>query len=123
MYTFKKYEFDSPDLPNSGTNMDSTFLDMLDKAREYAGIPFKITSGYRTEAHNSRVGGVPRDHDSKGSSHMYGLAVDIACNNSQDRYKIVTALLDAGFNRIGIASSFIHVDNDTDKVSDVIWTY
>lgn len=123
MKYFSLDEFDSPDLPGSGINMDPTFLQMLDNAREFAGIPFKITSGYRTEQHNSKVGGVPRSESSKGSSHMYGYAADIACNNSQDRYKIITSLMDAGFSRIGLASNFIHIDNDPDKVKDVLWTY
>jgi len=123
MKYFSISEFDCPSLPNSGNNMDGNFLSMLDQAREYAGIPFKITSGYRTEQHNSKVGGVPRTESNKGSSHMYGLAADIACNNSKDRYTIIASLMDAGFNRIGVASTFIHVDNDPDKPSDVIWTY
>ena len=28
-----------------------------------------------------------------------------------------------GFNRIGIAGTFIHVDLDFDKSQNVIWTY
>ena len=39
---FKLEEFDSPDLPNSGVNMDGAFLTMLDNARDIAQIPFKI---------------------------------------------------------------------------------
>ena len=44
---FTYEEFDSPDLPGSGfANMDRNFLEMLDYAREIAGIPFKINSAY-----------------------------------------------------------------------------
>jgi len=39
MKYFSIEEFDSPDLPNSGVNMDSEFLAKLEVAREYAGIP------------------------------------------------------------------------------------
>ena len=117
MKYFKLYEFDSPDVPNSGVNMDGEFLLKLDKARDIASVPFKITSGYRTEDHNRKVKGV------LGSSHTKGYAADIHCNNSVSRFTIVNALLQAGFNRIGIAETFIHVDNDPDKVKDVIWTY
>jgi zinc D-Ala-D-Ala carboxypeptidase len=123
MKYFSLNEFESPDLQGSGVNMDSNFLSMLDQAREYAGIPFRITSGYRTEQHNRKVNGKERTESSKGSSHMYGLACDIACTNSKDRYTIITALMDAGFNRIGVGSTFIHVDSDPDKAQDVIWTY
>ena len=78
MKNFSISEFDSPDVPNSGINMDKTFLQMLDDARGIAGIPFKINSGYRTPEHNKKVGGKLKTPTSKGSSHMYGLAADIA---------------------------------------------
>ena len=37
MKNFSISEFDSPDVPNSGINMDKTFLQMLDDARGIAG--------------------------------------------------------------------------------------
>ena len=117
MKYFKLSEFDSPDSVGSGEFMDREFLSRLDQARSLADTPFKITSGYRSERHNAKVGGVPN------SSHLKGHAADIACNNSVARHKIITALLKAGINRIGIADTFIHADNDPDKPSNVIWTY
>jgi hypothetical protein len=36
---------------------------------------------------------------------------------------IVGSLLEAGFNRIGIADTFIHVDNDPTKPEEVMWKY
>ena len=117
MKYFNLSEFDSPDFPNSGINMDKKFLLKIDTAREIAGVPFKITSGYRTKEQNEKVGGV------ENSSHIIGHAADIACSNSVYRFKIITSLLKAGFTRIGIADSFIHVDNDPSKSGNVIWTY
>jgi len=114
---FSINEFDSPDLPNSGLNMDSDFLQMLDMAREIANIPFKINSGYRTKEHNKKVGG------KSDSSHLVGKAVDIAYSNSRDRWIIITALQEAGFNRLGIAKTFVHTDSDQTKSRNVIWTY
>lgn len=114
---FKLEEFDSPDMPGSGSNMDETFLEMLDEARDIADISFKINSGYRSESHNTKVGGVAN------SSHLKGFAADIHCTDSTKRFIILNALMIAGLNRVGVAKTFIHVDNDPDKSPDVIWTY
>ena len=114
---FKISEFDSPDEVGSGDKMNEQFLEMLDCARSYAGIPFKINSGYRTKEHNKKVGGV------EGSSHLSGYAADIHCVNSKNRALMVGSLLEAGFMRIGIGTNFIHVDNDERKVFPVIWLY
>ncbi len=114
---FEYSEFNSPDEIDSYMNMDVAFLNKLSKARELAAIGFKITSGYRTPEHNAKVGGVP------SSSHTVGRAVDIYAPTSTQKYIIINALLQAGFNRIGIAKNFIHVDDDPSKSEDVIWTY
>jgi len=117
MRYFKIEEFDSPDLVGSGEEMKQTTLNLLDNTRHMADVPFVITSGYRTPTHNKKVGGV------KGSSHVKGYAVDIRCNNSSDRFKIILAALKCGFNRIGVSGNFIHLDNDPDKPKNLIWTY
>jgi len=114
---FSLSEFASPDLPDSGVNMDSEFLTKLDNARAIANIRFKITSGYRTKEHNAKVGGVA------DSAHLSGHAADIAATSGKERWTIVNALIRSGFNRIGIAKSFIHVDDDPSKPTNVIWTY
>ena len=94
-------------------------VEKLNQAREIAGIPFIITSGYRCAKHNEEVGGVAE------SSHTKGLAVDIAFKNSNQCFKIVRALYDAGFRRIGInfAKSFVHCDVDGSKPQDVLFKY
>jgi len=117
MKHFQLYEFDSPDLKGSGQFMDETFLSMLEEARTEANIPFKINSGYRTEKHNKKVGGI------KSSSHLKGLAADIKCVDSRSRFIIISTLINAGFTRIGIANTFIHVDCDIDKPNMVAWIY
>lgn len=114
---FNLSEFDSPDLKNSGRKMKQSTLNLLEKTRELAGIPFVITSGFRTAKHNKRVGGV------NGSSHTRGYAVDIRCKNSKDRFKIIQSALKVGFNRVGVSGMFIHLDNDPNKTKNVIWTY
>ena len=116
MKYFTLDEFDCPSLPNSGKNMDTNFLTKLEEAREIAGVPFKITSGYRTKEHNEAVGGVPN------SSHLIGVAADIAVSSGSERYTILNALIKAGFKRIGVAKTFIHCDTDPNKPNSV-WTY
>lgn len=119
---FNLSEFDSPDLPNSGSNMKEQFLLLLDKARGIAKIPFKINSGYRTLAHNKKL-------QEKGykavdnSPHLGGWAADIHCVDSPTRYTIIKALFEVGFTRIGIGDTFIHVDCDPTKSKNVIWLY
>ena len=123
MKYFDYEEFDSPDeigsgLPTTdGGKMNVNFLHKLDEARAISGVPYKITSGYRTQKHNAKVGG------RVGSSHLKGVAVDIKCNNSSDRARILKGLFLVGLGRrIGIATQFIHVDADYDKPS-AIWLY
>lgn len=98
------------------TNMSKEFLFVLDEAREIAGIPFIINSAYRSPEH-------PLSIKNPSSSHIKGLAVDIKATDSVTRFKIVQALIEVGFTRIGIADTFIHVDLDLDKTQNVIWTY
>ena len=117
MKHFNYDEFDSPDELGSGKNMNYELLEMIDKAREIYGKPIRVNSGYRTQSHNQKVGGV------NSSSHLKGLAIDVACVRSSDRFEMLTALLEVGFNRIGVASTFIHVDIDKNKSQNVIWTY
>ena len=117
MLHFDISEFDSPDENGSGKYMQDPFLQMLDDARGIANISFKINSGYRSESHNAYIGG------KKQSSHLYGHAADIHCTGSRERFIIVDALVKAGFKRIGVAKTFIHVDNDPAKDEKVIWMY
>ena len=97
--------------------MEQAFLNMLDNARHRAGVVFIVNSGYRCLKHNTKVGG------SKTSSHMIGLAADIKCINSRDRFKIIEALIHVGFERIGVRKDFIHVDLDLTKDQEVFWIY
>lgn len=114
---FKLSEFDSPDLPGSGVHMNPAFLSMLDDARDKAGIPFVINSGFRTPAQNQKVGGVG------DSAHTKGLASDIAAPTGDYKWKIVNAAMQVGFKRIGIGKTFIHLDNDLSLPNPTIWLY
>ena len=61
---FQAEEFDHPD------KLDPELLLLLDWTRADSGVPFIITSDYRTPEHNKRIGGSPY------SLHPAGLAVD-----------------------------------------------
>jgi|TARA_R110002073_G_scaffold74668_2_gene182613 uncharacterized protein YcbK (DUF882 family) len=110
-------EFDSPDSVGSGKLVSDELISMLDVARKKYGKSMAINSGYRTIEHNKSVGGTP------ASSHLKGLAADIACTISSDRFKLEGILREVGFKRIGMGSTFIHVDIDKNKSQNVLWTY
>ena len=117
MKYFTLKEFDCPTELGSGSKMDKEFLELLDISRGIAGIPFTITSGYRTKQHNKDIGGVD------SSSHLKGLAADLSVTDSRKRSIVLNALISAGFNRIGLAKTFIHVDLSKEKSQNVIWMY
>ena len=95
-------------------HMDDKFLELLDYARGMAGVPFGITSGYRCLKHNAEVG-------STSSNHTSGKASDITCTDGPNRQKIVKALINAGFARLGIGPKFIHCD--INEGPEAIWLY
>ena len=117
-HTLKHFRLEEFACPCCGmAQMDGNFLLMIDQAREIAGVPFTITSGYRCEKHNRAVGGVA------SSSHLTGKAADISTAGSGDRFAIVDAAMGVGFNRMGMRKDFIHVDNDCSKAQCKLWLY
>lgn len=79
--------------------------------------PLIVTSWNRCEKHNKEVGG------KKDSAHIKGWAVDISVTNNIFRYRLIVALWNVGFDRLGIGPNFIHADIDPDKRPGVIWLY
>lgn len=96
--------------------LDTECVAKLDWARGRAGVPFIITSGFRSPEDNERVMGV------EGSAHTKGLAVDLRVQDSHTRYRIIQALILSGFNRIGIYTNHIHADTDLSLPQEVMWT-
>lgn len=101
------------------TITDKGLWEKLDLARQLADTPFIITSGARCLTYNRKIG------SKDTSSHIDGLAVDIATPTSDVRYKILFALLSAGFKRIGYngRKKFLHVDVDESKPQNIIFDY
>ena len=97
--------------------MDRGFVEKLQIARDIANTSFSINSGWRCQSHNQAVGGV------QSSSHLTGHAADIKAENSQKRFAIIKSLTEAGFRRIGVAKTFVHVDDDANKTQGVMWLY
>lgn len=114
---FKESEFRKCVPPCSLQDMEQETMDKLDAARETAGIPFVLNSAFRSVAHEKSKG------RNGTSSHTKGRAVDIRCNTSANRMKIVVGLLDAGFTRIGIGKTYVHADDDPNKPQGVMWDY
>lgn len=114
---FSESEFKQCSPSCSLQDMKQTTISKIDTAREIAGIPFVITSAFRPSAWDKAKG------RSGTGSHTLGRAIDIRCNASSNRFKIVEALLKAGFHRIGIANTFIHADDSPQHSPFVIWTY
>ena len=56
---------------------------VLDPAREEFGQPIKVTSGFRSEEINKKIGGA------KGSQHMFGQAADIQCSDNKKLFRIL----------------------------------
>lgn len=111
---FREVEFMCANPPCSMKQMDEQLLQMLDDAREIAGIPFHVNSAFRSKAHELTRG------RQGNSSHTKGVAIDISCIDSNRRSIMLNAFVRAGFRRIGIYKRFIHVDCDRDK-PDAIW--
>ena len=98
-------------------NISNELVKKLQFARDMANTGFVITSGLRCPSHNKKEGGLA------SSAHLKGFAVDIATPDSLTRQIILSGLFEAGFTRIGISKSFIHVDVDKTKPGPACWLY
>ena len=114
---FTVQEFDSDDSPDSGLKMNIEFLKILDSIRKDCSFPFTINSGFRTPVKNALVGG------KESSAHLDGLAADIKIIDSQQRFKLISTAIKYGITRVGIASTYVHLDIDFKLPQCVCWLY
>jgi len=103
---FAEHEFQCPCC--GACDMDPDFMALLQHARDEFGQPLVVNSGFRCVRHNEEVGGA------KGSFHLKGMAADIRCADSVERYRLVQIAIDLGLS-VGIKKGFVHVDNRAGK--------
>lgn len=112
---FSPEEFERACPPCKLEDMQLSFMNRLQTARDLAGVPFRINSAYRSKSYELKKG------RSGSSMHCLGRAADIRCSDGRTRYRIVEAAVKAGFRGIGIGKTFVHLD-DRDENSN-IWLY
>lgn len=97
--------------------VDEALMLLLQCIREHFGKPVVITSGYRTAAHNAKVGGA------KSSQHLLGRAADIRVQgiSVEDVAAYAESLMPdwGGVGRYpvktGRTTGWVHVDTRADK--------
>ena len=109
-----------------GSKISPDLMRRLQEMRDLLRGPIRITSGVRCRKHPATrkrptSSHVPNDlGDGEGK---VGHAVDIAAVGSRRRFRLLSAAVAVGFNRVGIGKSFIHLDNDSGKAQGVAWDY
>lgn len=95
-------------------SMHKDFILRLDLLRARFGSPLHVTSGLRCETHNESVGGA------KSSRHLVGRAADLS-STGRTQYKLIPIAISAGMTGIGVATSFLHVDDNHENPT--VWHY
>ena len=114
---FKYFKLSDFDCHQTGENkMKAEFVHRLDELRERCGWPFIVTSGYRSLNH-----GVEKRKKNGGGTHTKGIAADIRVLYGKQRHEIVKNAMAMGFTGIGIAKTFVHIDDRQD--TPVMWSY
>jgi len=76
---------------------------MPDKGYIQAKTWLQITSGYRTVAHNQKVGGAKRSY------HMRGMAIDCYCRDISNT-NLAKMALECGFTTAIVYKTHVHLD-------------
>jgi uncharacterized protein YcbK (DUF882 family) len=86
-------------------NMESA-AKVLDEARRRLGAPIRLTSIFRNEAYNRRIGGV------RNSTHCRFIAADCVAAQPAKLYLVLLDLRREGMFKggLGLYRSFVHLD-------------
>lgn len=116
---FREEEFQQLTPSCSIVQMDDKLLEGIDLLRAAVGMPFVITSAYR-----SRDWDLAKGRTGNGS-HTKGMAVDVSAPNSYFVRRVVEEALKLPqyFTGIGIGKLFIHLDVMYRPLAPLIWGY
>jgi len=114
---FKESEFACKCCGQGGIQQSTR--EKAESARNIAGVPFIINSGYRCPVNQGKL--IEAGLSELTSSHPKGYAIDVSATESHQRYRILLGLLKAGFNRIEIRGTWLHADDDPDKPPNLIF--
>ena len=103
--------------PNQYSLEFKDFVIKLQAIRDKCGFPLHINSGIRCKKYNDSLSDSVSD-----SSHLKGIAVDIAIADDYSRGIFLDAVYKIEIHRIGIAKRFIHIDVDKTK-NNAAWLY
>lgn len=97
----------------STTIIDEKLVEYVQRIRDHFGKPVTITSPYRCEVHNKRVGGATKSY------HMQGKAADIVVQGVSSRevakYAESIGILGIGLYETSADGYFTHIDTRTTK--------
>ena len=113
----KNFQFKEFDCHGKGccstTIIDEKLVEYVQRIREHFGKPVTITSPYRCEVHNRRVGGATKSY------HMQGKAADIVVQGVASRevakYAESIGILGIGLYETSADGYFTHIDTRTTK--------
>lgn len=113
----KNFQFKEFDCHGKGccstTIIDEKLVEYVQRIRDHFGKPVTITSPYRCEVHNAKIGGATR------SNHMQGKAADIVVQGVSSRevakYAESIGILGIGLYETAKDGYFTHIDTRTSK--------
>jgi len=115
--TYKYFDISEFDCTETGENeMKPRHVHRVDALRGRCGFPFIVVSGFRSKLHSKEV-----IKENGPGEHPEGHATDIRVTNGVQRREIVEWALKMDFRGIGVAKTFVHVDDRLG--TPVLWPY